>query len=109
VAAYRIAQEALTNVVRHAHAHTCTIQLALDVGRGVLDLAIEDNGRGVAVGQRGGVGLRSMRERAEELGGTCTLEALPQGGTRVRARLPCRLAEAAAREAEPAAVADWEE
>lgn len=85
VAAYRIVQEALANVVRHAEAETCLIRLSLGEA---LCLEIEDDGIGLPPARRAGVGLRSMRERAEELGGTCLVEARPAGGTRVRARLP---------------------
>lgn len=85
VAAYRIVQEALTNVVRHANARSCLIRLTCD---GALLLEITDDGCGIAASRRAGVGLRSMRERAEEVGGTCVVEALPDKGTRVRASLP---------------------
>jgi signal transduction histidine kinase len=85
VAAYRIAQEALTNVIRHAHAQTCCIRLSLD---DMLQLEISDDGVGLAAERRAGVGLTAMRERASELGGTCLVEARAAGGTRVLARLP---------------------
>jgi signal transduction histidine kinase len=85
VAAYRIAQEALTNVVRHAGARRCVIRLSLG---GALELEITDDGMGLPADHPAGVGLTSMRERAAELGGTCAIEALPGGGTRVLARLP---------------------
>ncbi len=85
VAAYRIAQEALTNVVRHAHARNCAVQLALDEA---LCLEIRDDGCGLPAAHPMGVGLSSMRERAAELGGQCVIEAAPDRGTRVRARLP---------------------
>ena len=85
VAAYRIVQEAMTNVVRHAQAHTCTIRFALDHG---LDLEICDDGRGIPAGQRAGVGLTSIRERAAELAGRCEIEAMSTGGTRLHIRLP---------------------
>lgn len=88
VAAYRIVQEALTNVVRHSGARRCTVRLAR--AGGALCVEIEDDGRGVESGARAGVGLASMRERAEELGGTCTIDRLAARGTRVRALLPCR-------------------
>ena len=86
VAAYRIVQEALTNVVRHAAASTCTVRVVV----GVHDVAVEvtDDGRGLAVDRRAGVGLHSMRERAAEMGGECRVEPVPGGGTRVTARLP---------------------
>ncbi len=85
VAAYRIGVEALTNVVRHAQASTCTIKV-----RRECDLLIEisDDGRGFPPETPRGIGLRSMYERAEELGGSCTIEALPEEGTLVVARLP---------------------
>ena len=92
VACYRTAQEALTNVVRHAEASTCTISLAIDE-TGVLCLEVRDDGRGIPDPQenssaRAGVGLTSMRERASELGGSLRIEPLPGGGTRVSAWLP---------------------
>jgi signal transduction histidine kinase len=85
VAAYRIVQEALTNVVHHANARVCLIRLSCD---GALHLEITDDGCGIAASRQAGVGLRSMQERAEEVGGTCVVEVLPDKGTRVRARLP---------------------
>lgn len=85
VAAYRIATEALTNVLRHARAHLCRVRIALD---GALELAIVDDGIGLPVDYRAGVGLVSMRERAAELGGTCTIERTVPAGTSVLARLP---------------------
>jgi signal transduction histidine kinase len=85
VAAYRIVQEAMTNVVRHAQAHTCTIHFALDHG---LDVEMCDDGRGIPAGQRAGVGLTSIRERVAELAGRCEIEAVPAGGTRLHVRLP---------------------
>ncbi len=85
VAAYRIVQEALMNVVRHARAHSCTVRLALSDG---LHLEITDDGIGLPLTYRAGVGLRSMRERALELGGRCAIDRLDDGGTRVHAWLP---------------------
>jgi len=87
VAVYRIVLEALTNVVRHAQAHTCCIRLALGFSN-ALELEVTDDGIGLPLEHRDGVGLAAMRERADELGGTCTVEPLPDGGTRVLARLP---------------------
>jgi signal transduction histidine kinase len=86
VAAYRIAQEAITNVVRHAQARLCTIRLELDVA--ALRLSIEDNGRGLPADRRAGIGLASMRERAEELGGSFAIAPVPTAGTHVQVRLP---------------------
>ena len=86
VAAYRIVEEALTNVVRHARAHACTVRLAL--ADGTLELTVTDDGLGLPAGPRPGVGLGSMHERAAELGGTCTVGPAPGRGTAVRVRLP---------------------
>jgi signal transduction histidine kinase len=85
VATYRIVQEAMTNVVHHAQAHTCIIRLALEHG---LELEVCDDGRGIPAGQHAGVGLTSIRERAAELGGACRIEPRPGGGTRLYVRLP---------------------
>ena len=85
VAVYRITQEALTNVARHAQAKTCVVQL--DVNRDVM-LEIVDDGVGIPAGRSAGVGLSSMRERAAELGGSCVVEKASKRGTRVLVRLP---------------------
>jgi signal transduction histidine kinase len=85
VAAYRIAQEALANVTRHAHARACRVRLALNGG---LDLEIKDDGIGLAAGHPAGVGLHSMRERAGELGGSFSVDTAPDGGARVVVHLP---------------------
>ena len=86
VAAYRIVSEALANVARHAHATVCTITLV--TGRADLELEVRDDGRGIAADVVAGVGLRSLRERAEELGGRYEVVCPPGGGTTVRAWLP---------------------
>ena len=90
VASYRIITEALTNVVRHAHAHQVAITVAVD---GDLCLAVRDDGATNSAngnGWRPGLGMQSMVERAVELGGT--LQAGPtQAGGRVEARLPLEL------------------
>jgi len=86
VAAYRIVQEALTNVVRHADADRACVRLAVDDE--TLTVEVVDDGRGLPAEMVAGVGLTSMRERAEEMGGTCRVEAAPGGGTRAVAVLP---------------------
>src|SRR3712207_8167126 len=74
-------------VARHAGADHCRV--VLRVFGSLLELEVSDNGRGFARGEgAAGMGLVSMRERAEELGGTCEISAVPEGGTRVVARLP---------------------
>ena len=88
VAAYRIAQEAMTNVVRHAGAASCAVRFEFDEEAGLLCLTVEDDGRGIGEDSIAGVGLSSMRERAEELGGTCVVEPVSAGGARVRTKLP---------------------
>jgi signal transduction histidine kinase len=85
VAAYRIVQEAITNVARHARAQTCRIRISLGKE---LQLEIIDDGVGLPPDRHAGVGLTSMRERAAELGGSCVIERIPTGGTRVLVRLP---------------------
>jgi signal transduction histidine kinase len=89
VAAYHIAREALTNVVRYAQAEQCRVRLEVQEGeKAKLHLTIEDNGQGFPHGTRTGVGLAAMRERAAELGGTCSIESQLGEGTRVAAVLP---------------------
>ncbi|HEX2728259.1 MAG TPA: GAF domain-containing sensor histidine kinase, partial [Rubrobacteraceae bacterium] len=90
VAAYHIAREAITNAARHARARSCVIRLALKGAAGRLDLVLEvsDDGVGLPDERPAGVGLHSMRERAEELGGVFSVGSSPEGGTRVSARLP---------------------
>ncbi len=92
VAAYRIAQEALTNVVRHAGANACEISLTLDETSNLLRLRIADDGQGLPADVSAGVGLLSMRERAEELGGRWRIDARDGGGTVVSVELPCDVA-----------------
>jgi signal transduction histidine kinase len=86
VAVYRIAQEALTNVVRHADAGSACVRLLVDAE--ALTVEVVDDGRGLPGELVAGVGLSSMQERAEEMGGSCRVEAGPGGGTRVVAVLP---------------------
>ena len=85
VAAYHIVSEALTNVVRHSHAGTCTVRLWRD---DALLVEVCDNGVGLPDGYRAGTGLQSMRERATELGGQADAIRGCGGGTTIRARLP---------------------
>jgi signal transduction histidine kinase len=85
VAAYRITQEAVNNVTRHAQATNCTVRLRLN---GDLRLEILDDGAGMAENITEGMGLSSMKERAAELGGTCTIESVTPTATRVVATLP---------------------
>lgn len=86
VAVYRIVQEALTNVRRHAEARTACVVLQRE--ESVLRVTVRDDGRGLPKGHRAGVGLGSMRERAAELGGICVVSNLPDAGTQVEVMLP---------------------
>jgi signal transduction histidine kinase len=91
LALYRIATEALTNVVRHAHARHCLVCLRIDTD--AVTLSVVDDGRGLASGAAAGVGLHSMRERAAELGGRVELTTGPSGGLAVTVQLPCQTAD----------------
>ena len=89
LAAYRIAQEGLTNALRHSGARHATVTLRWSPTR--LDVEVEDDGRGVAAaGPGGGHGLVGVRERVALYGGTVRLEAAPGGGTRLAATLPLK-------------------
>jgi signal transduction histidine kinase len=86
-AGYRIVQEALTNVARHAPAATAEIRVAVDAD--ALDIEVRDNGRGSTRGApAAGSGLAGMRERAVALGGRFEAGDRSEGGFRVWARLP---------------------
>jgi signal transduction histidine kinase len=90
VSAYRIVQEALSNVAQHSGATACTVSLS--AGEGVLRVVIEDNGHGLRVSGtargRRGLGIIGMRERAQALGGSFAIENRASGGVRVAVSLP---------------------
>ncbi len=90
---YRLAQECLTNVAKHAQATTVAIELAR-VGSGnggEIQFSFEDNGRGFDASRRGqGLGLAGLRERVEALGGNFDLQSAPGRGVRVRALIPVK-------------------
>jgi signal transduction histidine kinase len=90
VAAYRIALEGVTNVIRHAQARACRVRFVVSEDKlpFSLVLTVTDDGLGLPAKFQSGVGLTSMRERAEELGGQCALVSNAQGGTQVTAVLP---------------------
>lgn len=87
-ASYRIVMEAVTNVVKHAHARHCQIAIQVAETPPQLQITIDDDGEGLPKQVRANVGLRSMRERAEELGGTFQIAARANGGTRITVLLP---------------------
>ncbi len=97
-ACFRIAQESLTNVLRHACAGEVNMLLR-DHERGGLYLEVNDDGDGFEPEGPRGLGLVVMRERAQTAGGTLTIESAPGAGTRVRLHLPYQAAgEPAARD-----------
>jgi PAS domain S-box-containing protein len=83
-AAYRISQEALTNVARHASATSAEVTMSFDNGK--LSLTIKDNGTGFepeSLGDAEGLGMTNMRERANLVGGFFDVQSRPGGGTRI--------------------------
>ena len=87
---FRVAQEALTNIARHAQA--TRIRMRLYGGSNLLMLQVQDNGRGFDPGQvddhsRHGIGLRNMRERMEAVGGELAIDSSP-AGTHISAIIP---------------------
>ena len=85
VATYRIVSEAVTNVVRHAHASRCWLTISAG---SMIDIDVVDDGIGVVGGAPVGVGWTAMRERAAELGGSVHVAPRFPHGTRVHVRLP---------------------
>jgi two-component system, NarL family, sensor histidine kinase UhpB len=88
LAVYRIAQESLTNIARHAEARQVTI--ALDCGPGRIVLRVADDGRGFAGVPEENGGLRSMRERSLLVGGALAIKPAPEGGVEVRLEVPTK-------------------
>lgn len=89
ITVYRIVQEALTNIARHAQAQHVQVELRREGG--VLIVAVDDDGRGIAPGdadKRSSSGLAGIRERARILGGEASVANRPTGGTRLEVRLP---------------------
>jgi signal transduction histidine kinase len=86
LAAYRVVQESLTNVLRHAGPATATVRLRHTLSG--VEIEVTDTGRGAVPGPGGGYGLAGMRERVTALGGTFTAGPAPGGGFRVSATLP---------------------
>ncbi len=93
VALFRIAQEAISNIARHAAAQNTII--TLEFTDGVLEMGFEDDGRGFDLAdvigpgrKRAGVGILGMQERVAILGGSMTLDAHPGGGTAISVRVP---------------------
>jgi signal transduction histidine kinase len=87
--AYRLVQEGLTNVVKHAQATRA--EVLVDYGDSYLEVTVSDDGTGVGNGDRGGHGLVGMRERVSVYGGELDAGPQPGGGYRLRAKLPLAL------------------
>lgn len=87
-ALFRVTQEALSNIARHAEAKNVEIQM--EWKKDEVEISLSDDGRGfdVAVAEGKGVGLRSMGERVETLGGSLSVESMPGRGTSLTARIP---------------------
>jgi len=88
LACFRIAQEALTNILRHSKAKHVTLSLAPDATGENLHLAVTDDGIGFRPDETEGLGLVTMRERAQQLDGTLRIDTTPGEGTRVSLTLP---------------------
>jgi two-component system sensor histidine kinase UhpB len=88
LAVYRIAQEALTNAVRHAGAQHVALTVAFADGH--LNVSVTDDGGGISAGDAEDAGIRGMRERALAIGGRLAIETAPAGGVRVALALPLR-------------------
>jgi signal transduction histidine kinase len=88
-AAYRIVQECLTNIIRHAEASKVHIVVAVRERREIL-IAVQDNGRGLRepITKEGGFGLLGMRERAMALGGSFSVGSIPGEGVSVDVTIP---------------------
>lgn len=88
---FRIIQESLSNILRHANANE--VKLTIQVRSNELFLHIADNGRGFDVGEdskrKTSYGLKTMKERSEELGGTFTVRSIQEEGTYIDIRIPC--------------------
>lgn len=87
-ALYRVAREAVQNIIKHAHAHT--VALRMSVSETMLTLEVEDDGRGFDPSEAfpGHLGLQSMRERAERMDGRLEIQSARMGGTLVRVSIP---------------------
>jgi signal transduction histidine kinase len=85
---YRVAQEALNNVLKHAHAGRVSLRLAVANGHATLDVTDDGLGFEPARPEAGGFGLRGMRERVERLGGALRIDSAPGAGTSIHVEVP---------------------
>lgn len=109
IMSFRLVQESLVNIVKHARATRVHVEVAVQGDE--LMILIEDNGSGIEVDRRDAVGshgLATMRHRVRSFGGTLDIDAPPQGGTRVRARIPlAAIVQDSAQRALPAATSAY--
>jgi signal transduction histidine kinase len=94
LACFRIAQEALTNILRHSKARHVSLTLAPDAAGEELHLAVTDDGQGFRPNEIQGLGLVTMRERAQQLGGSLHIDTEPGAGTKISLTLPMHRGEA---------------
>ena len=90
-AVLRIVQEALTNVIKHAHAHHCVIAITLatnPIQRQTIDVSITDDGNGLPFNRIEGSGMKSIATYARDLEGWCDIGPGPQSGTQVHVQIP---------------------
>jgi signal transduction histidine kinase len=85
-AIFRIFQEALTNILRHANANRVDITMAQQAGE--FSLAISDNGKGIIGIEKSGLGILGMQERARLVGGTIQIQGVAGAGTTISVRVP---------------------
>ncbi len=83
---YRVVQEALRNVARHAHASRAMVMIR--ASDSAIQVMVKDDGCGFHAGRAGGLGLISLSERVKLLGGTCSIRSAPDRGTSIRAWIP---------------------
>jgi two-component system sensor histidine kinase UhpB len=90
IAAYRIVQEALSNVVKHADATRCEVHMERSVENGTIQLIVSDDGRGFTKedGPQAGIGIIGMRERIAAIGGSLVIDSRPGAGTTMRIAIP---------------------
>ena len=86
VCIFRVVQEALTNVCRHANASS--VEIRISGNEDAVEVSIRDDGRGFRAARAGGLGLIGIEERIESLGGTVSIRSEPGKGTSIEARLP---------------------
>ena len=93
IALFRIAQEALNNVAKHAHAHH--VEISIDHADGECAMSVQDDGIGLdglalaSSEAKAGLGMVTMRERSQAVGGRFEVLALPGQGMRLTVRIPC--------------------